>query len=226
MISWIPDSADVTARPVSWIDGTGCDALVLHTSSDEPLTVAAQWNRDARSDPERYAVAVQRWMDYFEANGIDLISFGSVVVRRRAPTDGSTNWARAMRMPTRRLEPAGHQIERLFAAQDHLRSLPEGRSLLDERLRVCADGVLDQQLRLGADGWTMSESTLTIGSGMRFSAALDQLTAALVLGLDGTRTVREALRGAPGDRSDESLEEIGLRVARGMLEAGFLEISD
>jgi len=57
---------------------------------------------------------------------------------------------------------------------------------------------------------------------MRFSAGLDDVTTALVLGLDGTRTVREALPDPTESRGRDDLDEIGVRVARQMLEVGFL----
>ena len=61
--------------------------------------------------------------------------------------------------------------------------------------------------------------TLRLEAGLPFSAELDTPTARLVRGLDGSRTLREAL-------GDDAPQEAGVAVARQMLEAGFLELAD
>ena len=222
MISWVQGPGEATARPATWVEGSGCDALIVHTGSDEPLSIAAQWNRDSRSDAEAYAAAIDRWLDYFAAEKIEQIAFGCVVLRRRTATADRPNWIRATRMPTLRLEPAGAQLEQIFSAHDFLAGLEDERALLDQRLTVAESVALEQELRLGSDGWGLREATVAIRSGMRFSAGLDDVTTTLVLGLDGTRTVREALPDPSERRSQDELDEIGVRVARQMLEVGFL----
>ncbi len=126
MVSWVQESDDATARPAAWVEGSGCDALLLHTGSDEPLRIAAQWNRDLRSDAEAYAAAIDRWLEYFAAEGIEQIAFGCVVLRRRTATAERPNWVRATRMPTLRLEPSGAQLEQIFA-RARLPRGPRGR---------------------------------------------------------------------------------------------------
>ncbi|HWL32130.1 MAG TPA: methyltransferase [Gaiellaceae bacterium] len=222
MISWVQGPGDATARPAAWVEGAGCDALIIYTGSDEPLSIAAQWNRDSRSDAEAYAAAIDRWLDYFATEGIEQIAFGCVVLRRRPAADARPNWIRSTRMPTLRLEPAGAQLAQIFAAHDFLAGLTDERALLDERLIVAENVALEQELRLGDDGWGLREASVAIRSGMRFSAGLDDVTTALVLGLDGTQTVREALPDPSERRSRDDLDEIGVRVARQMLEVGFL----
>ena len=126
-------------------------------------------------------------------------------------------------MPGRRLEPGGPQLEQMFAAHDFLAGLVDERQLLDERFKVTEGVLLEQELRLTDDGWALRESSVRIAAGMRFSAGLDDVTTALVFGLDGTRSVREALPDPDDSHSQEALEEIGLRVVRQMLELGFLQ---
>jgi hypothetical protein len=222
MISWVQEEGGETARPAAWLEGSGCDALIVYTGSDEPLSIAAQWNRSARSDSDEYAAAIDRWLDYFKAEGIEQIAFGCIVLRRRAASAGRPNWIRTMRMPTMHLEPASAQLEQIFVANDYLTGLEDGRTLLDERFVVGDNVAVEQQLRLGEDGWLVREASVNIVTGMRYSAGLDEVTTALVLGLDGTRTVREALPDPSERRSRAELDEIGVRVVRQMLEVGFL----
>jgi hypothetical protein len=65
--------------------------------------------------------------------------------------------------------------------------------------------------------------TLRLERGLPFSAELDPPTARLVRVLDGTRTLRDALAGAT---DDAEARQAGLRVAREMLEVGFLELAE
>jgi hypothetical protein len=129
---------------------------------------------------------------------------------------------RALRMPLRALAASGPALEEMFAAQDFLTALDDPNTLLDERLVVNPQVVLEQELRLEDDGWALRESGVRLSTGMRFAAGLDQVTATLIHGLDGTRTVREALPKPNESHSGEALEEIGLIVGRQMLELGFL----
>ena len=222
MVSWVQeDDDDPTARPASWIEDTGCDALIIYTGSDEPLSIAAQWNRDVRTDATAYAAAIDRWVDYFAKEGIREIAFGCIVLRRRAP-ERFPNWIRTTRMPARRLERSSEQLERIFGVHDYLAGLEDERTLLDERLRVADDVAVEQQLQLGENGWQLRAAEMSITRGMRFTAELDDVTTALVLGLDGTRSVREALPDPDGRHTRESLDEMGIRLARQMLEVGFL----
>ena len=222
MISWVQEGDEPTARPASWLEGSGCDALVVHTTSDEPLSIAAQWNREARSDATAYDAAIERWLAYFAAEGIEQIAFGCVVMRRRTASAERPNWVQSTRMPALRLGPAGAQLEQMFAARDFLAGLEDERALLERRLSVAPNVALTQELRLGEHGWGVREATVAIRDGLRYSAGLDEVTTALVLGLDGTRTVREALPDPTAARGREELDEIGVRVARQMLELGFL----
>jgi SAM-dependent methyltransferase len=50
LIAWALDPDDPAARPGSWLEGSGCDAFLLHTSTDDPIETATVWNRrSARS---------------------------------------------------------------------------------------------------------------------------------------------------------------------------------
>jgi hypothetical protein len=201
MISWIQEGEDATARPAAWVAGSGCDVLVLHTGSDEPLSIAAQWNRGSRSDPDAYAAAIDRWLEYFNAEGIPQIAFGCVVLRRRsvAPGGDRENWIRATRMPAARLQAAGTHLEQIFAAHDFLASLEDDRRLLDERLVVNENVALEQELRPTDEGWALRDSSLSLTEGMRFSAGLDDVTTALVYGLCVPTSIREALPHPSGE---------------------------
>jgi hypothetical protein len=223
LVSWVDEpGGDWSARLRSWVEGSGCDAWLLHHGTDDPLTHAGKWLRhELGSDSRAYAAALGRWLEYFRRLGIEGIASGAVILRRRS----GANWVRADELHGDRLRPAGEQILRVFAAGDFLSAMTEERELLRERLVLAPDALLEQQVVFRDREWTVEEIELTLREGLRFRAGLDQPTAALLAALDGKRTLGEIadelarLQGA----SRESLERAVLPVAAQMLAAGFLE---
>ena len=219
MLSWVQAGEDATLRPTGWFEGSR-------------LRRARAPHGHRRAALDRGAVEPRRPL---RPGGVcrgdrplgRLLQAGGHrpdrVRLRGAPPPLGENWIKSTRMPSRRLEPAGAQIEEMFAAHDYLGGLADDRQLLDERFKVAERVRVAQELRLTDDGWALRDSSVEIANGMRFTAGLDDVTTALVLGLDGSRTLREALPAPDDAHSPQALEEIGVRVVRQMLELGFLQ---
>jgi SAM-dependent methyltransferase len=221
LIAWALDPDEPAERPRRWLEGSGCDAVLLHTSTDDPIETASLWNRDLLDQPEEYAEALDRWLAYYRELGIQQLGYACVVLRKRA--DGRDGWVKAQLLPRAALRPAGRHVRRLFETQDRLVEIDEPAALLDRRLRVVDDALVGQEIRFGDGSWHQEAVTLRLDTGLPFSATLDPPTARLVRGLDGSRTLREALAEAV---EDEEAREAGLDLAREMLEVGFLELAD
>ena len=71
LIAWALDPDDPAERPRDWLEGSGCDAFLLHTSTDDPIETATVWNRDLLDRPEAYAEALDRWLAYYRELGIE-----------------------------------------------------------------------------------------------------------------------------------------------------------
>ena len=84
LIAWSLDPGDPAARPRRWLEGSGCDALLLHTSTDDPIETATVWNRDLVDRPEAYADALDRWLAYYRELGIERLGYACLVLRKRA----------------------------------------------------------------------------------------------------------------------------------------------
>jgi hypothetical protein len=219
LIAWALDADNPVERPRSWLAGSGCDAYLLHTSTDDPIETATVWNRDLLDKPEAYAGALDRWLAYYRELEIEQLGYACLVLRRR--TDGRDGWFEAQQLPRAALRPAGRHVRKLFETHDRLEGLdPSG--LLDRRLRPTDDAVVAQELRFDDGGWRGESVTLRLESGLPFSAELDQSTVRLVRALDGTKTLGEALATAVS--SDEV--ETGAALARQMLAVGFLDFAD
>ena len=221
LIAWALDPDDPAERPRSWLEGSGCDAFLLHTSTDDPIETATVWNRDLLDRPEAYADALDRWLAYYRELGIEQLGYACLVLRKRS--DGRDGWLEAQQLPRAALRPAGRHVRKLFETHDRLSEIDSDNVLLDRRLRVVDDAVVTQDTRFARGRWHAENLTLRLENGLPFSAELDPPTARLIRELDGSRTLHEALAAAV---DSDAARETGLALARRMLEIGFLELCD
>ena len=227
-ISWIADpDGDPAARVRRWVEGSGCDAWLLHYRTDEPLETAAGWNQTEAGDPIRYAELIDGWMSYYGKLGIRGIAYGSVVLRRRA---AGPNWFRIEALPPGGVRPASDHVQRMFAAHDFLARIGEA-GLLEAILVPAASMRLEQQVRFEAARPRVHEMAVTLDDGLPFRAGIEPRAVLLLSKLDGRRPLRLALvdaalaEGAAGDDT-ERFVQAGLPVARRMFELGLLTLAD
>ena len=84
-------------RPRQWVTNNDCDAWVLHFSTEDPLSYAANWLRPTEGrDQTRYGKLLDEWLDYYRQMGIEAISSGTMILRRRSVP---SNWVQAQRIP-------------------------------------------------------------------------------------------------------------------------------
>ena len=223
LISWTHDpEGDWTAPVRRWVDGNGCDALLLRFSENTPLDYAAAWNRPYRSDPDRYADALDRWSSYFAELGIRAISWGALTLRRRP--DGRQSWFSAHSATSEQISTAGDQVLRLFAAQDFLGGASD-EELLAAPLRLADQHRLDQTLRLGRGAVHPERTVLRLDDGLAFETPVDSAVAQLVALFDGARpltAVVAELADSLEGTSEESLTPLALQVTRHLLGVGIL----
>ncbi len=223
LVSWVDNPGAAWSAPLrEWVEGSGCDALLLHDGTQSPLTQAASWTRERfPSDPEGFDAALGRWLEYYERLGIEGIAYGAVVLRRRS---GAANWVREHELPPGGPRPAGEHILRLFAAQDFLTGLGDERALLAERFVLAGRSRVEQRVVLSGGAWTVAASTVELDEGLAFAAGIDPVIAELLAGLDGRRTLAEAA-GELADRQGadrESAASSAVRVVRGLFELGLV----
>jgi methylase of polypeptide subunit release factors len=221
LVSWVHGREDDwTEPPRRWVGGGGCDALLLRYASHEPLSYAAGWNRPLRPNAVAYAAALDRWLDYYRSLGIEAMSWGALVLRRR---DGA-NWFWAHSPSSDRIGPSGEHVERLFAAQDLLAGRERPDDLLDCRLALASDHRLDQTAVLAPDGVAVRSARLSLDGGLRNEVSVDGATVQLLLLLDGRKPLRQVLAAAerPEGMSEEEFASRSVRAARRLLELGFL----
>ena len=223
LIAWVHRRDEDPSAPVrAWVEGAGCDTLLLRYTSTTPLEYAAGWNRTQTRTPETFASGLERWTAYYDELGIEAISWGGLILRRRSA--GGPNWFWHHRPASRRIGSASEQILRLFAAQDLLRA-GDSRELLEARLALAGDHAFEQRSRLD-DGAPDGEPTvLRLDGGLCFRMEVDEPTVALLSRLDGRRSVGDAvteLAAASTGVDPERLAELSLPGIRRLVELGFL----
>lgn len=206
-----------------WVEGTGCDAILMHYATQEPLSYAAEWNHPRRVATEEYAAAIDRWNDYYREEGIDAIGWGSILLRRRS---GGPNWVWAHHYAgSEDVTGKGRHLLRLVEAQDFL-AAHDDESLLARRVALVDDHCLDHMIRFRSGGKTEEEARLRLETGFRFRAGIDPVAAQILPLLDGSRplgaVLEEAARNGPDDLSPEEFVSGALGVVRGLVELGFL----
>jgi hypothetical protein len=179
------------------------------------------WNRDLLDRPEAYADALDRWLTYYRELEIEQLGYACLVLRKRS--DGGDGWLEAQQLPRAALRPAGRHVRKLFETRDRMSEVGSDSVLLERRLRVVDDAVVTQDTRFAGGGWHAESLTLRLEHGLPFSAELDATTARLIRGLDGSRTLDEALAAVVDSDAER---ETGLALARRMLAIGFLEFAE
>jgi SAM-dependent methyltransferase len=211
MGNWIHGSDEDWRAPVEgWVAGSGCDALLLRYTGTDLVTYAALWNLPlAVGGAEPFLAAVDRWLDYYRREGIEAISQGMVVLRRRS---GVANWVRAIEVPGEPIGPAGDHLLRLFEARDRRAELADDDAVLAARF----DLVPGLRVRRWADGPELGarHARIELENGVGFGVSVPAEVGERITSLDGSRRL-DALVG----EDHESLAVFRRLFALGLVSA-------
>jgi SAM-dependent methyltransferase len=207
-------------RPRRWVEGTGCDAWILRSETQDALTYAAVWTRGPEA--AGYTDALERWTAHYEALGIRSLVMGALVLRRRT---AGPSWVRADELPATPDRNASTAVLRVFTGEDRLRTLGGDAALLEEVLRVAEPLRLRQTVAFREGAPQVQEAELSLADGLPQRGGADGGTIRLVQLCDGRRRLREIVaemaRSSGTDRGE--LTGPTLAVARRLIALGFLE---
>jgi methylase of polypeptide subunit release factors len=206
--------------PARWVGDLGCDAMLIHSDSQDPLAYAGTWLTRTRG-PE-YGEALDRWIEYHRSLGTDSIVTGSVILRRR---EGGRSWLRSDHVPAVRSDSASEHLLRLFHNQDYLQRATSDRELLDGRFRLAGD-IQVQEIQVPHDGgWGTRESTVKLSSGLAFEGRSDPFVLRVMAGCDGNHRLSDLVRRAAREMGLEepTVTPLVVDVVRQVLSLGFLE---
>jgi methylase of polypeptide subunit release factors len=224
LISWVHGETEEWSRPIRrWLGGSGCDGLLLRYASYDPLTYAAACNRHLSRDPTAYADTLDRWMDYYRRGGIESISWGAIVLRRRSSGE---NWFWSYSPPGDRMAPASEHILRLCAAQDYLQRLNNQQTLLQETFALVEGHRLEETVLFEDGVRSVQKSLLRLEGGLQPQVLLDLAAVRLLSAMDGRRVLQAALdqvaQTAGEPLADENVATSVLPWISKLVELGFL----
>ncbi len=214
-------------RVFSWIENSGCDALLLGFSTDAAKDYAARWRGEiaAGLGGKEELPPLEEWLRYYERLGAAYITFGALILRKRA----GGNWRRVETAPHEQHKgPAGDQIARIFENQNALSSL--GRDLtplLDVAPRIVEDHELEQHLRAEpGEGWGFLRATLRQTAGLVFPVGIDPLVTRFLFRLDGAVSIRAALAAAAEETGQDpgSVLNAALPMVARMAQLGYITL--
>jgi hypothetical protein len=223
LCNWVRDpSVGWQERLLGWIDGSGCDAQIIHNDTNALDVYANQWLRQSEiSAEDHFAEAFHRWIAYYEQLGIEAIDGGLITLRKRS---AATNWVR-FETDRRRNHPNGQSILATFAARDLLDRIGEGpQDLLKLKFRCRPELRLVQRLEPTDSGWVVENAQCLLGTNLEFEGRLDQAMFHVLTLCRGQQTLSTALAQA-AVRTGQRIDQIStgcLATVRTLIDQGFL----
>jgi hypothetical protein len=212
---------DWVERLTGWFEGSGCDVWIIQTMSADPADYAHHWLGQAdRSIQDQFSQRFERWMAYYDQQGIEAIDYGLINLRRRT---GEQNWI-VFDTDRRFNHPNGTGIAVGFAARDLVPQIGDTRCWLSLRLRCRPEMRLSQQLEPAESGWKVAGADCVLGEDLRFEGEVDPVTFHLLTlcrGRDPLSAVLAQVAARVG-RDPEDFLPTGLQAARNLVEQGFL----
>jgi methylase of polypeptide subunit release factors len=206
--SWVAPADDHWSTPLRSWARPGCDAVFLQFTSVRPLEYAAMWTHE-----------LDRWLDYYRAEGIEWISTGAALLRRNRP-GGRVVAFQATGAP--RADSTG-QLLRVFDALEHLDDADEDWFLASRFALV--EHRLDQVVNWRG-GYSVELTGVAIdGSPLNARVETDAIH---VLGrLDGSAPLAEVVDRAAEESGlgRERVERATLTTIRRLYERGFIRRS-
>jgi methylase of polypeptide subunit release factors len=220
LCNWaLHDEDDAADPPRRWVQGSGCDAWIVYSSTPDPLTYAGMWTRSR--DRAAYERGLERWLGYFAELNVTAIGQGAVILRRRT---AEANWIRADEAPDGPSDSADAHIQRIFYTQDLLAAAERDEQLLEYRFVAVADHRLRQTLVLRDNEYVPERADIALEGGMRFSGGVDPYTIHLLARCDGTRSlaaIAEEL-AEKGGMERAHVAQACAAIARHLAALGFL----
>ena len=207
-------------RFAKWVEGNGCDVWVIRQHTQDLASYIMSWI-GGDTDPKRLAKRYDQWMDFYEQEKIEAISFGLITMRRRSC---GANWFRADEWTEMIKHPIGDDILRGFEAQDFLEKMSDDKLLVRERLRVSPGTRLEQQCEPSGGGWRVVSARLLRVEGLGYSGAVEPPVATLIARCDGKHPLRDLLGELAASQGVdlESMTTAYLGVVRRLIARGML----
>ena len=220
---WVhPAGQDYKERLAGWFEGSGCDAWIWRMATQEVADYAHMWIRDTERPTARTAARVyEEWMSYYRREGIEAVSSGVIVLRRRS---AGGNWIRFDDLPDGTTGPIGGAVASSFRRRDFLEAAKDDRRLMEETFRLSPDLRLQQQCEWAEGGWRIQSAQVRLERGLRYSGNVDRNALALLARCDGQRTLGQVVAelAASVGAEVERIAPQSVALVRQLVERGYL----
>lgn len=221
------------ARVAGWVEGSGCDMLVVQHSTVSPMDYATKWidETEKGSSAEERWKSLARWMEGFGSRRVEGISYGLLTISR--PAGGGPTRAPwfAVEQASEDLPGAvGAHLASMIAARDLLALLGAGADAALAGMRlVCSPNLrVERRYRPQASGatieWKEERSVVRMAQGYAFPRDMDARQVEFVMALDGKRSVGEVAAEIAGRARAPAgaLLPVCLKLARELLVKGYV----
>lgn len=213
---------DWRERLQTWFKGTGCDVWVIRSETRDAAAYAFTWiQHTEKAEPEQFAQRFEKWMAYYDQQGITAMGAGLITMRRLAK---DKNWYRADDAPEKMLGACGDYLVQGFELRDFLETIQDDSLLLDTRFQISPDVLLERRAKPTPEGWVDETVQLRLERGLAYSGNIDPFMANMIIKCDGQRQLKDLLFEMANALGVElaKITPTFCHVARGLIERGFL----
>ena len=221
LCNWVvPPGSDWSEPVFEWIDGTGCDAVVIRYASEDAVTYAAFWNHRLRYEGgDSFKHAMGRWLAEYRRLGIERIDSGMVVLRRtddstfRFAADALNRWPQAS---------CSDQLERIFRGHDVLATIRDDDDLTALRPALVDGHRVHQSLTFRAEQYTSHPAVIRMVDGIGADAHIPMEALDVLFHCDGQSALAELIRSTDAGDDESRLRDATLASVRKLLSLGLM----
>lgn len=210
---------DWTKAPQRWLEGSGCDAVILRAATKDVLTYASSWINPG--DPT-YERVLQSWLSYYRESEIESITVAAALLRRRS---GAKNWVFTDELPPGVSETVTPHLMRIFDGHTLLSEPDAEQRLLAARFRMVPEHRLEQFLSPQDGRYALQWMHLRMTDGLPLWGSVDEISLRLLSRCDGSRSLAEAISDLAQkvEVKPEELRAPAVALVGKLLGLGFLE---
>ena len=221
LCNWVvPPGSDWTEPVFQWVDGTGCDAVVIRYASEDAVTYAAFWNHQLRYEGgDSFKHAMGRWLAEYRRLGIERIDSGMVVLRRtddstfRFAADALNRWPQAS---------CSDQLERIFRGHDVLATIADDDDLAALRPALVDGHRVHQSLTFRAGQYASHPALIRTVDGIGVDAHIRMEALDVLFRCDGQASLAELIESTDDVDDKSRLRDATLASVRELLSLGLM----
>jgi hypothetical protein len=210
----------------TWFDGLPCDVLALVQRTEDISDYAMTWilstePKDRASLSQLYGT----WMDYFEQERIEAISYLFIILRRSA---GVSTWLQIDDPPCQIVGPCGSELLGFFDGRDRFGNAKGVEELLSQRLKLSPEIRIEQEYAMTSEGLEMCRVRANKTGGLRYPLRIDNNVGRLLASCDGNQTLGQVLQDMANDLNidHDRAVSIVLPAVRSLIERSVLLLNE